>query len=57
MKILFLIITVIGIFIFMAWMTGSHGHLIFRSNQTEDWVAFGTPIIGIIGFLLSFFSK
>jgi len=49
---LFSLITVAGCFLLLMGMAGSHGHFRFRPHMTEDWVIFGTPLLGVIGFVV-----
>ena len=50
----FILLTVLGFVILLGWMAGSHGNFSFRSHMTEDWIAFGTPTIGIIGLISTY---
>lgn len=54
----------ISIFIFMIFLSGSHGHIQFRTHMTEDWILWSLMIIpaclGIIillGLLIKQFKK
>jgi uncharacterized membrane protein HdeD (DUF308 family) len=49
----FRFLTIIGFFLLVAGMAGSHGHFKFRPHMTEDWIIFGTPIVGILGWVLT----
>jgi hypothetical protein len=49
----FLGLTLLGIFLLAAGAAGSHGHFGFRPHMTEDWIIFGTPFIGLTGFLFT----
>jgi hypothetical protein len=43
---------VAGFFLLFVGMAGSHGHFRFRPHMLEDWIMFGTPLIGVIGFVV-----
>jgi hypothetical protein len=43
---------VAGFFLLFMGMAGSHGHFRFRPHMLEDWIMFGTPLIGVIGFVV-----
>ena len=45
-------ITIVGCFLLIVGVAGSHGHFRFRPHMTEDWFIFGTPLIGIVGLVL-----
>ena len=45
-------ITIVGCFLLIVGVAGSHGHFRFRPHMTEDWLIFGTPLIGIVGLVL-----
>jgi putative Mn2+ efflux pump MntP len=48
---LFTFIFIIGLFLLMMGVAGSHGHFRFRPHMTEDWFIFGTPLIGLTGLI------
>lgn len=48
----FIGITIAGCFLLMIGVAGSHGHFLFRSHMTEDWLIFGTPLVGVVGLIL-----
>ncbi len=50
-QILFGLMILMGIVLLMIWGAGSHGHFRFRPHMTEDWICWGTPIIGVLGFI------
>jgi hypothetical protein len=35
-----------------AGITASHGQLRFRPHMMEDWIIYGTPTMGIAGFIV-----
>jgi hypothetical protein len=37
--IVYLLCFICGMIVFAAWYSGSHGHLMFRVNFIEDWIA------------------
>lgn len=45
-------VIIIGCFLLMTGLAGSHGHFKFRPHMTEDWFTFGTPLVGVIGLVL-----
>ena len=48
----FTVVTIVGCFLLIVGIAGSHGHFRFRSHMTEDWLIFGTPLIGILGLVI-----
>ena len=48
---LFTGITALGLFFLIGGLAASHGHFRFRPHQTEDWIIFGTPVIGLLGLI------
>jgi len=36
---------ILGGYAIIFYMTGNHGHLMFRPHMTEDWIIWGTAII------------
>jgi hypothetical protein len=52
LKNFFILLTALGVFLLGAGAAGSHGHFQFRPNMTEDWIMFGTPLLGIIGLIV-----
>lgn len=44
-------VTIVGCFLIMVGIAGSHGHFRFRPHMTEDWFIFGTPLIGVLGLI------
>lgn len=51
LTVLFAGLTIVGCFLLVVGVAGSHGHLLFRPHMTEDWFIFGTPLIGVIGLV------
>jgi uncharacterized membrane protein HdeD (DUF308 family) len=45
-------VTIVGCFLLMVGIAGSHGHFKFRPHMTEDWFIFGTLLIGVIGLVV-----
>lgn len=45
-------VTIVGCFLLMVGMAGSHGHFRFRPHMAEDWFIFGTPLIGVVGLVV-----
>ena len=45
-------VTIVGCFLLIVGVAGSHGHFRFRPHMTEDWFIFGTPLIGVIGLVV-----
>ncbi|HEX7014684.1 MAG TPA: hypothetical protein VF191_04180 [Cyclobacteriaceae bacterium] len=45
-------VTVFGIFLFLVGVAANHGHFRFRPAMAQDWLFFGTPLLGIIGLAL-----
>jgi hypothetical protein len=52
LTVLFSGVIVIGCFLLMIGVAGSHGHFRFRPHMAEDWFIFGTPLIGAIGLVV-----
>jgi hypothetical protein len=49
--VLFSGVTLVGLFMLLIGFIGSHGHFQFRSRMTEDWVIYGTPLLGVSGIV------
>lgn len=49
----FSLLTCIGLVLWLFWAAGSHGHLQFRANMTQDWLAYGVPTVGLTGLFIS----
>lgn len=45
-------VTIVGCFLLMAGVAGSHGYFRFRPHMTEDWFIFGTPLVGVAGLII-----
>jgi len=50
--ILFTGVTIVGFFLLVVGIAGSHGHFRLRPQMTEDWFIFGTPLLGIVGLIM-----
>ena len=53
-----IVLVVLGVCILLMWLSGSHGHLQFRSYMIEDWVVscillvcFGLPLVFLITWM------
>lgn len=45
----------ISVFIYLIFLSGSHGHIQFRPHMTEDWVFWSLTIIpAIVGAIILF---
>jgi hypothetical protein len=42
--------------VLMAWLAGSHGHLMLRIHRTEDWIFLSLLIAPAILFIFFFVS-
>ncbi len=53
---------VCGFYVYVFWLSGSHGHLQFRPQMTSDWILsgllsffLGLPLLLIIRFIIRTF--
>jgi uncharacterized membrane protein HdeD (DUF308 family) len=52
LTVFFCVVLVLGCFLLMVGIAGSHGHFRFRPHMTEDWFIFGAPLIGVVGLVV-----
>jgi len=52
LTVLFSCVTIIGGFLIVIGIAGSHGHFRFRPHVTEDWFIFGIPLVGVTGLVV-----
>jgi uncharacterized membrane protein HdeD (DUF308 family) len=44
-------VMIAGCFLLIMGVAGSHGHFRFRPQMTEDWLIFGTTLVGVVGLI------
>jgi hypothetical protein len=52
LEFLLTLILIIGIFLLMSGIAGSHGRFTFHADRLEDWLIILMPLIGLMGLVL-----